>query len=136
MSRRQCHLSISSVAVLFVAVVGATSCGNDRLGTDPETESISVVYAVDLLPLGTEGQARVTFRTPNGSMASRRVRLPWQSELYVFGKGDPLRLEAKALVGPDLAVLQCTATSEVGNPEGTVCGGSVRAYAELRSSRY
>ncbi len=66
-------------------------------GNRPTDGPLPVQYTVNLLPIGTEGHARVKYRNADGTMTTERVILPWRSDIFVFRTGDLLVLEAKTL---------------------------------------
>lgn len=97
---------------------------------------LTVQYTVDLLPLGTEGHARVMYREPDGTMTTERVILPWRSDILVFPTGDLLMLEAKTLDRLDqgeIASLQCEVLIDVGNPEGKAAGSSRANMCDVKT---
>jgi hypothetical protein len=102
----------------------------------PTDGPLPVQYTVDLLPIGTEGHARVRYREPDGTMITKRVILPWRSDILVFRTGDLLVLEAKTLDHLDhgeIALLQCEALIDPGNPEGKAAGSSRANMCDVRT---
>jgi hypothetical protein len=136
------RLWLPSSILALVALIGAGSCKDRSSGNRPTDGPLPVQYTVNLLPIGTEGHARVRYREPDGTMTTERVILPWRSDILVFRTGDLLVLEAKTLDQGEIATLQCEALIDPGNPEGKATGSSranlcdVRARANINTSPF